>query len=708
VRVAVALVVVLLAATAPLVGGASATGTVTIEAVYPNPIAPDDAGEFVVLAVPNDTDLSTLTLSDGERRVRLPEATVSGRVALSAHPERVRPRTDLPVLALDRRLRLSNAGETVTLARAGRIVATLSYDRAPEGEVYDGEAWEPLGATDLPVVHTGPGEAQVFVLPDAPGPPIEPILVADERVLLAGYTFASARVRRALVNASERGATVRVLVEGGPVGGISRREARELDRLSRAGVEVRVVAEPYARYAFHHPKYVVADGRAVVLTENWKPAGTGGHSSRGWGVVLSDPEAVAALTRTFHADAGWHDTVTWEAFRAGRSFEPDEPANATFPARFVPEAVRVENASVLVAPENAEGGVLRRLDAADTSIRVIQPTVGGSRQPFVRALVRAAKREVRVRLLLGGAWYVEDENRALAARLNERAAENGWALQVRIADPRGRYEKVHAKGVVIDRETALVGSLNWNNNSARENREVVVALESEGAARYYARVFDADWKRANARVPIGLLGAVALAALVAVWVGRRIEFEAASGVGADAPAAPPDERRADARAPVGDGVERDSRDGGAGEGEVDRLEGVTGATAEDGVGRQHDDLEEDGDAEPDPGGESGLRVVDERLSNPVRRGLRGNRAPEAKATDGHVEERHHETRDASAGDERAVDTGQELGRDAPGEEERHDRDALLDDSAGAEQGDHSPAYRPVREKDTEVVSRRRG
>ncbi|TQR22553.1 hypothetical protein C9J85_07385 [Haloferax sp. wsp5] len=105
---------------------------------------------------------------------------------------------------------------------------------------------------------------------------------------MAGYTLSSARVADALIAAQRRGATVRVLLEGEPVGSRTAAEASTLDRLAEAGVSVRVMTGPRARYRYHHAKYAVADGQAVVLTENWKPAGSaviiregGGHGRRG-------------------------------------------------------------------------------------------------------------------------------------------------------------------------------------------------------------------------------------------------------------------------------------------------------------------------------------------------------------------------------------------------------------------------------------------
>jgi phosphatidylserine/phosphatidylglycerophosphate/cardiolipin synthase-like enzyme len=504
-----------------------------IAAAYPDPIAEGDRGEFVVVSAARNT-----TLSDGEGSVRVP---VDGTVALSAAPNRTRNLTDHRVVGVALPS-LANGGEVLTLTRDGERLARVEYDTAREGAIrrwrYDGsggDGWAPLGRTDRPVVDTDGGPATAFVLPDAPGPPVETLERADERVLFAGYTFASERATRALLAAHRRGVAVRVLLDGGPVGGISRRSARLLDRLADAGVEVRVLAGPSARYRFHHAKYAVVDERALVLTENWKPAGTGGNGSRGWGVSLRDPEAAAALAATFRADAGWRAAVPWQEFRAGRRFEPRPAANGTFPSRVAPAPVSVTGASVLVAPENAGDALVERLDAAEESVRVLQVSVDGPDQRFLRAAVRAAERGVEVRVLLSGAWYVREENRALAERLNARADREDLPLTVRLARPAGRFEKVHAKGVVVD-DTVLLGSLNWNPTSARENREVVVALESEGAARYFAGVFDEDWAASAERagqggrgLPVGLLGAVAAGALVALLVASRLEFGGGRG-----------------------------------------------------------------------------------------------------------------------------------------------------------------------------------
>ena len=80
-----------------------------------------------------------------------------------------------------------------------------------------------------------------------------------------------------------------------------------------------------------------------------------------------------------------------------------------------------------------------------------------------------------------------------------------------------------------------MGSMNWDNNSARENREIALVLDGEEAGTYYSRVFDADWTDEESErgldtgietpLPVGVIAAVVGVTVLAAVVARRIEFE---------------------------------------------------------------------------------------------------------------------------------------------------------------------------------------
>ncbi|MEF8838032.1 MAG: phospholipase D-like domain-containing protein [Haloarculaceae archaeon] len=513
---------------------ASGTGRDTrILTVHPNPVADGDAGEFVTLRVPpGDSAVNgvvNLSLSDGEATAEVPEVP-GAEVTLSNAPDRVTDTVSGPVSQLPAGFALANGGDTVLLRAANRTVDCVQYSDAPEGDVLAVPAgdrspsWKTLGTTDFDVATAGSGLVRAFLLPDAPGVPVDTLRAADRRLFLAAYTLTSRRVAEALRAARDRGVDVRVVVDRDPVGGMSARQASLLDNLTAAGVDVTTLGGEDARYDYHHAKYAVADERALVTTENWKPAGTGGRSSRGWGVVTSQPAVVRRLAALFRADAGWRGAEPWRAVREEVETEPPDPASDRFPRERDPERLRVNGSRLLIAPENAEGAVVAAIDAANESVDVLQVSVGGPHQPFVRAIRRAARRGVEVRLLLSSAWYVEGDNRDIVTALRTAGANRSLPLEVRLAEPRGRFEKVHAKGVVVDGETVILGSLNWNNHSARENREVALRLDGEAAAAYYLESFEADWRGTATRIPVGLLVGLAVVATMALLWSRRIEF----------------------------------------------------------------------------------------------------------------------------------------------------------------------------------------
>lgn len=505
------------AATAP-------TGPHIVE-LYPNTSIPNDVGEYVTLSFPEPTALTGWTLTDGETTTRLGDETVVGRVAFSRDPVVAREKVDDPVLELRDHFVLAQVGETVQLRHEGRVVDETTYERAPRAQRWlrtnDGWEWRPRGATAFEARDLPADGALAFVLPDSPGVPLETLRGADERILLAGYTFSSEPAAEELRTAAARGVEVRVLVDGTPVGGQTVAEANALDSLVDAGVPVRVFDGPVVRYRFHHPKYAVVDDRVIVLTENWKPSGTGGRASRGWGIVIESAPVADALAAVFVADAGWEDTVDWQRYRENRRFVADDPATGSYPERFDPAFVEVSSVRIAVAPDNAEAEILALLEGAEESIRIEQVTID-SDHAFLRAAVEAAERGVHVRILLDDSWYVEPENRALVERLERLAEDETLPLEARLVDSSGEFEKIHAKGVVVDDRRTLVGSINWNENSVRNNREVAVVVESEATAAFYAAVFDADWRGGRPSIPVGVGLAVAGAAGGAVLLGRRL------------------------------------------------------------------------------------------------------------------------------------------------------------------------------------------
>jgi phosphatidylserine/phosphatidylglycerophosphate/cardiolipin synthase-like enzyme len=202
-------------------------------------------------------------------------------------------------------------------------------------------------------------------------------------------------------------------------------------------------------------------------------------------------------------------------------------STASYPRQFDPENVSVDRTRLLVAPDNAERTLLGIIDNASESVAVEQVAIGGRHSPFLQATLDAARRGVDVRVLLSSAWYTREDNRRLVDWLNERANKESLPLTARLAEPSGQFEKIHTKGVVVDGETVVLGSMNWNNNSARDNREVALVLEGDEAGTYFEQVFQADWP-SQPILPFGYLLAVGCVAAAVVLLVHRLRFEESS------------------------------------------------------------------------------------------------------------------------------------------------------------------------------------
>ncbi len=486
--------------------------------LYPNPVTEGNRGEYLIVRLPEPGNWS---LSDGYHRATIP-ADVNGTVALSMEPEKTDEHVDegVQIRTLTDHFPLAADGDRIVLKRNGEAVDIVEYGRVREGYRWraDWAEWRPDGYEPRDPVAFEDVETTPFVLPDSPERPLKPFERADERLLVAGYTLSSTRVVEALIDAADRGVRVQVLIEGTPVGGFSERGADAADRLVAAGVEVRVLDGEPDRFRFHHAKYAVADDEAVVLTENWEKSGTGGRSNRGWGVAVDDPEGADELAALFTHDASAEDARTWEKFRSNATFHGSGLANGTYPGRFDPPNPSTANVTLLTAPGNADDELVARIDAAEGRALAIVPRTGGTDERIVAALRRAAERGVETHLLLSGMWYDERENRELIDALEDEP------IEVAIAEPRGRFGSIHAKGVVVD-DTVVVGSLNYNEVARTENREVLLAIDDPEVADFYARTYAADWRGGGVPLPIGFAaGAVATLVVAAAVTRREVEF----------------------------------------------------------------------------------------------------------------------------------------------------------------------------------------
>lgn len=534
--------------------------------LYPNPTTEGNVGEYLAVELAHGTDPANLTVTDGHTSARPAQSEATERVAdgdnssssetaernastvlaLTMDPDETERVTDHDVVELDGHLRLAADGDEVTLASPDETLDEVSYDRASTGEIWyrseptegnhtgDGSSrnvgetapdelrtWWPREATCVPPTEVHPDEATVFVQPDATDPPLDLLANADDRIVLGAYTLTDERVASKLKAAADRDVDVTVLIDGGPVGGTPETTEEIVGKLDSGGVDVRVIGDDGARYRYHHPKYAVVDEAVLVTTENWVPSGIGGASSRGWGVAVEEPALADELASVFEADATGRDTTGWDDHQRTATFVEDDPPGETYPVEHDPDTVDVDSVDVLVAPDNAERELLDLIANAEESILVVQPRIADADFSLVEATIDAAREGVDVTILLDSTWYVEDENDAFVAEIEDIAADEELSITVELVEPDGRFEKIHAKGLIVDDDVTVVGSTNWNENSLRNNREVALVLHGEEPAAYFTAVFEGDLDGSAWTIPIDLLVVLVVAAVASAALGLR-------------------------------------------------------------------------------------------------------------------------------------------------------------------------------------------
>ena len=333
---------------------------------------------------------------------------------------------------------------------------------------------------------------QVRVVPDAQDPQIirNAIAQARQSIWLEMYILTDPDIIAALAVAAERSAAqpvggqthldVRVLLESQPFGfAPSAALTDPAATFGTSNVQVRpsppsaVLALPQAPqvHFYNHAKLAIIDEVAYVMSSNLSKSGTGDVST--WGTFQGDRDYIVV-----DRDAGDVQTLKalFAADWAGQNWNAAQPSSTSG---------QLLTTNLIVSPFNAHTVLLSLIQSARHSLLIECEQVSETSQETApsdieQALLALAQR-VSVQLI------VPQET---AGQLS--SALKG-ALQVRVHDP---TLYMHAKMMLVDGQTAYVGSQNLSAASLKHNREVGVILSAQQYPDAIARLsgtFATDW-----------------------------------------------------------------------------------------------------------------------------------------------------------------------------------------------------------------------
>lgn len=400
--------------------------------------------------------------------------------------------------------------------------------------------WQPGWQTNPHPIRAS-GTLTLAIGPDGLYAPMAAFFQQAQRSLdLSLYTLEQPALAQEIAAAAARGVAVRLLLEGGPTGGISDLQRWCVGQIAAAGAQVYYLdTHPDApnglrpRYRFLHTKYGIADGvRAFVATENLTtdsmPVSVGESVPPGRrGVALfADAAPVAhALAALFAQD--WQPDIFWDlrAFSPATDGPPegytptDEPPDQFNPAPFRQPVVHSGDFAfhLLAAPESAPrpdnplAGLLERAGAGDEIrwVQLYEHKYWGATNsnpladpnPRMAALTGASQRGARVRLLLDSYFDEADDdrgNRATADYLRLLAESGGLDAQAVTGNPTGAGIHAKAAALAVGAERwVLVGSLNGGEVSHKLNREVSLLVRAAPVYGRLAELFDTDWSQSR-------------------------------------------------------------------------------------------------------------------------------------------------------------------------------------------------------------------
>jgi len=434
-----------------------------------------------------------------------------------------------------------------------------------------------------------PTQVQAFPAQFAVGPDNNQSLVlstlrsAQKSLDINIYQLDHPAVVDAILDRISAGVVVHLLVEGHPVGGISPAgkyalakiqaliQAQAQDQTQEQALiqaEKKEGQTSYSsrgrshlylmsaknkidrRYRFDHAKYMIVDqARTLVSSENLTQGGhaTPGHKgSRGWDVLLEDPNFAKELLAIFTIDVNSTDdildlsqdasyltssSVTPSKLKYPKlnraQFDKSNRDHARSDETNTPVGAGDVRSTTLITSPDSRAGLVEMIRSAKITIEAeemtlpltwqIEPTKQIVPNPILTALVEASRRGVKVKLLLNDdsvfgkpgshVSALQLATNKNAAPRNEQTREfiqqlaycEKLPISAAVIDVnKAGITYIHNKGFIIDDEKVLISSINGTQNSVTHNREVAVLVESKEAANYFQVAFTSDWKNSLA------------------------------------------------------------------------------------------------------------------------------------------------------------------------------------------------------------------
>lgn len=200
----------------------------------------------------------------------------------------------------------------------------------------------------------------------------------------------------------------------------------------------------------HQKTLLIDDQKALIMTFNFTHATF--KNERNFALVITDPSTIRDIAAVFSAD--WNHVP----------IHPDSPR-------------------LIFSPDNSRQKLLSIIQTAKRSIRVYAQNI--SDYKIAGALAKAARKGVKIDIIT-------------SAKIREKQADYLTKAGVTVHQSKALY--IHAKVMIIDQQTAIIGSINLTRGSLDNNRELAVITTDPTVIKQLNRIFDQDAANSDGRI----------------------------------------------------------------------------------------------------------------------------------------------------------------------------------------------------------------
>ncbi|MCH1422399.1 MAG: phospholipase D-like domain-containing protein, partial [Candidatus Poseidoniaceae archaeon] len=261
-------------------------------------------------------------------------------------------------------------------------------------------------------------------------------------------------------------------------------------------------------YAYIHSKVAVRDDTSVWMSSgNWKRSSQPAPGDRGnseWGVLIENAALAEQVLEQLTYDESLSRThISQVSANSGPSGWSLDALKSLDNGTLAEPMTTDVSGRLITCPDTCVDGIVWMIEQAEEEILLslqyldVEWSWGWGDNPIVTALEDAAKQDIRIRLILNGAYLDKDIQDVVDTFNEEWNSSLGYDVSAIVMSEDDDVSKLHNKGMIVDGEHVLISSINWGDSAPTRNREMGLILSSSEVTAPFLAGWHRDWIRTD-------------------------------------------------------------------------------------------------------------------------------------------------------------------------------------------------------------------